>query len=202
MAERYGNPERAALLRLMVEGRKIPNPELKNVYGIELTRAARTKLNKDGLLVTVKEGRRLVHEITPDGETWCEKALADLESPPRSSGLARVGLEWLRYFARYARKHKIRLRDVISGEPLEDLIRAAYSELSDEPQDWVRLAKLRPKLNGAGKDEVDKVLLEMTRTGLVHLAQSTNSKALTDADHAAAIRIGSEDKHLVAIEES
>ena len=42
----------------------------------------------------------------------------------------------------------------------------------------------------------------MSGTGLVHLAQSTNTKALTAADHAAAIRIGSEDKHLVAIEES
>lgn len=202
MAEKYGNPERAALLRLLVEGGKISNPDLKNVHGIELSPAARTKLNKAGLLVTVKEGRRLVHEITPAGEEWCETALAGLETPPRSSGLARVGLEWLRHFARYARKHKVRLRDVIAPQSLEDLIRAAYSELSDEPEDWVRLAKLRPKLDGAKKEEVDEVLLKMSGTGLVHLAQSTNTKALTAADHAAAIRIGSEDKHLVAIEES
>ena len=32
---------------------------------------------------------------------------------------------------------------------LESLIRAAYQELANGPQDWVRLAKLRPKLDGA-----------------------------------------------------
>ncbi|SFW63389.1 hypothetical protein [Amycolatopsis australiensis] len=205
MAERYGTHERAALLLLLIEGRAIPNVEMRKDHGIELTPAGRAKLNKAGLLVTRTVGRRLVHEITPAGERWCEEALATIETPPRAGALARIGFEWLRSIAGYLREHDIRLRQVLGGSGgtnLETLIRAAYRELSDEPQDWVRLAKLRPKLNGADKDEVDKVLLEMTRTGLVHLAQSANRKALTDADHAAAIRIGSEEKHLVAIEES
>jgi DNA-binding PadR family transcriptional regulator len=204
MAERYGTHERAALLLLLVEGREIPNADMRNDYGIELTPTGRAKLNKAGLLVTRKEGRRLIHKITPTGEEWCEEALATVETPPRAGALARVGFEWLRAIAGYLRKSNIRLSVVLGkdGGSIESLIRAAYSELSDEPQDWVRLAKLRPKLDGANKDEVDKVLLAMTRTGLVHLAQSANRKALTDADHAAAIRIGSEEKHLVAIEES
>jgi hypothetical protein len=203
MAEKYGTHERAALLLLLIEGRQIPNSEMKNDHGIELTPAGRTKLNNAGLLVTHKEGRRLVHEITPAGETWCEETLATIEAPTRVSALARVGFEWLRSIAGYLREQGIPLRHVLhKGDGLESLIRAAYGELSDEPQDWVRLAKLRPKLNGASKDEVDETLLAMTRTGLVHLAQSANRKALTEDDHAAAIRIGSEDKHLVAIEES
>ncbi|MDX3189157.1 hypothetical protein PV458_12190 [Streptomyces sp. MN03-5084-2B] len=205
MAKGYGTHEQATLLLLLVERRDIPNVELRNDYGIQLTEAGRTKLNKDGLLVTRKEGRRLVHSITPDGENWCEKALSVIETPPRANALARVGFEWLRSTVRYLRRKNIRLREILAGgdgSDLESLIRAAYTELSDEPQDWVRLAKLRPKLNGASKDEVDEVLLDMSNTGLVHLAQSANLKALTEADHAAAIRIGSEDKHLVAIEES
>ncbi|MEQ0560572.1 hypothetical protein ABJI51_15910 [Amycolatopsis sp. NEAU-NG30] len=205
MAERYGTHEQATLLLLLVEGRDIPNAEMKNDYGIELTPAGRAKLNKAGLLVTRKEGRRLVHSITPDGERWCEEALSVIETPPRANALARVGFEWLRSIVRYLRAQNIRLRQILDTEEhpgLETLIRNAYTELSDEPQDWVRLAMLRPKLNGADKDEVDEVLLAMSRTGLVHLAQSANLKALTPADHAAAIRIGSEDKHLVAIEES
>jgi hypothetical protein len=205
MAEKYGTHERAALLLLLVERREIPNAEMKNDYGIELTPAGRTKLNKAELLVTRKEGRRLIHQLTPAGEDWCEGALGTIETPPRAGALARVGFEWLRAIVRYMREQNIRLREVLVKDDdggLESLIRAAYQELSDEPQDWVRLAQLRPKLNGAGKDEVDEKLLAMSRTGLVHLAQSANLKALTDADHAAAIRIGSEDKHLVAIEES
>jgi hypothetical protein len=204
MADKYGTHEWAALLLLLVERREIPNAEMKKDYGIELTPAGRTKLNKAELLVTRKEGRRLIHQLTPAGEDWCEGALGTIETPPRVGALARVGFEWLRAIARYLREQNIRLREVLGKDDggLESLIRAAYHELSDEPQDWVRLAKLRPKLNGAGKDEVDEKLLAMSRTGLVHLAQSANLKALTDADHAAAIRIGSEDKHLVAIEES
>ncbi|NUT47295.1 MAG: hypothetical protein HOV94_08275 [Saccharothrix sp.] len=82
------------------------------------------------------------------------------------------------------------------------MIRKAYEALSVKAQDWVRLAKLRPRLSGADKAEIDEVLLDMVRTGTVHLAPDSNRKVLTEADHAAAIRIAGEDNHLVAIEES
>lgn len=83
---------------------------------------------------------------------------------------------------------------------LESRIRNAYEELSVKQQDWVRLSKLREKLGNPDKAEMDRVLRAMARTGRVHLAPSSNRKALTAADHAAAHRIGSEDKHLIAIE--
>lgn len=87
-----------------------------------------------------------------------------------------------------------------TGTP-ESLVRAAYQELAVKPQDWVRLSKLRDKLNGVDRDEVDRALLEMTKTGFVHLAPDSNRKALTDADHASAIQLGDQDNHLLAIEE-
>lgn len=83
---------------------------------------------------------------------------------------------------------------------LESTIRDAYAELAVKPQDWVRLSKLREKLGNPDKAEMDRILLAMARTGLVHLAPCSNRKAHTDADRAAALRIGSEDKHLIAIE--
>ena len=49
---------------------------------------------------------------------------------------------------------------------------------------------------------MDETLLKMVRTGYAHLVPDSNRKVLTDEDHAAAIRIGGEDKHLMAIEES
>ncbi|NUT90877.1 MAG: hypothetical protein HOY78_02490 [Saccharothrix sp.] len=87
-----------------------------------------------------------------------------------------------------------------SGGDLESTIRQAYADLSVKPQDWVRLAKLREKLGGASKDEVDEVLMAMVRTGTVHLAPDSNTKVLTDEDRAAAVRIAGEDNHLLAIE--
>jgi hypothetical protein len=214
MPEKYGAHETATLFVLLLENRKVPNPELKNDHGIDLRPAGRTKLNKAGLLETHQEGRRLVHEITETGISWCEHELADgLKLPTRSGPLVRQTFELAHRLVEGLRRHGLRLIDVLgpAGDEssdeelpadLESLIRMAYEELSVKPQDWVRLAKLRPKLDGAEKDEVDRVLLTMAKTGLVHLAPDSNRKMLTDADHAAAIRIGSENKHLMAIEES
>jgi hypothetical protein len=107
----------------------------------------------------------------------------------------------LRHFVRYHQQRGTLVEVIRSGD-LESLIRKVYLDLSVKPQDWVRLAKLRPRLNGADRTEVDAQLLKMVKAGTTHLAPDSNRKVLTDADHTAAIRIGSEDKHLMAIEGS
>jgi hypothetical protein len=202
MPEKYGTNETATLIVLAVEG-EVRNPDLRNNHGIELSPAGRATLNEAGLIETHKDNRTYVHKITEAGIAWCGARLLDIQPTPRTGPLVRAVFEVLRRVAQHLKEQDIRIVDVLRGTGgLEALIRAAYQELSTKPQDWVRLAKLRPKLNGAGKDEVDNTLRAMTRTGLVHLAPDSNRKALTEADHAAAIRIGSEHKHLVAIEES
>lgn len=211
MPEKYGTHETATLLVLLLENEEVPNPDLKNEYGIDLRPTGRTKLIKAGLIETRKEGPRLVHKITETGLAWCANELTEVEPPTRSGPLVRLAFEVLRRTVSDLRQRGIPLVDALhptdDAEPdepddLESLIRTAYQALSVKPQDWVRLAKLRPRLNGAEKNEVDEVLLAMAKTGLVHLAPDSNRKVLTDADHAAAIRIGSENKHLMAIEES
>jgi len=201
MPEKYGTHETATLIVLTLF-KEVPNPDLKKEHGIELRPAGRDKLNAAGLIESRKDNRRFVHRITDAGVAWCETELTGVEPPVRTGPLVRQVFTVVRQLVQYLRQNGIRLVDVIRPADLESLIREAYQELSVKPQDWVRLAKLRPKLNGAGKDEVDQVLLAMARTGLVHLAPSSNRKALTEDDHAAAIRIGSQDKHLMAIEES
>lgn len=208
MPDKYGTHERAALIVLALYG-ELPNPELRNDYGIELSPAGRNRLNKDGLLESRMESRRYIHTITDAGIAWCEKELTGVEPPSRPGPLVRVAFEWLRRLAGHLQRQGVRLVDVLRADQeaapeadLETLIRAAYDELKTKPQDWVRLARLRPKLGGASKAEVDEKLVAMTRTGLVHLAPDSDRKALTDDDRKAAIRIGNEDKHLVAIEES
>jgi hypothetical protein len=89
---------------------------------------------------------------------------------------------------------RARAKEVESG------ILAAYRELSVKQQDWVRLSKLRAQLSHLDRGEVDRVLLTMIRTGHAHLAPDSNRKAHTEADHTAAMRIGTQDKHLLAIE--
>jgi hypothetical protein len=201
MPEKYGPSARAALMVLMLENREVPNTELVNQHKIKLSPADRDTLNDDGLLKTSTKTRPYLHQITDEGINWCMRDLVDGEPPSRSGPLARVHSELLRRFVRYHQERGT-LAEAIRSGGLESLIRAVYLDLSVKPQDWIRLARIRPKLNGADKSEVDDVLLKMMKTGTVHLAPDSNRKVLTDADHAAAVRIGGEDLHLMAIEES
>ncbi|WP_216209206.1 hypothetical protein [Amycolatopsis aidingensis] len=203
MAETLGNAEKAALFALLLVGTEITTPELKKRHRVDLRKETRDKLNKAGFIKSRTEKAPHVHEITADGKSKCEEVLASGERSARSSvALLGVLCELIAPVIKYLQQQNVRLADVVHPADLETLIRAAYRELSTKPQDWVRLAKLRPRLDGTAKDEVDQVLLAMTRTGLVHLAPDSNRKTLTEADHAAAVRIGSEQKHLLAIEDS
>ena len=202
MPKKYGVQEQAALLMIRRLNRDVLNTELTQ-NNVKLTVAGRNRLNKDGLLVSETQTRPFVHRITDEGVRWCENLILTIEPPSGSGALVREGFELLHRIPAALRRYGISLIDALwPGEDLESVIRAAYLELSVKPQDWVRLAKLRPKLNGAEKDEVDTVLLEMVKTGTVHLAPDSNRKVLTEDDHAAALRIAGEDNHLVAIEES
>lgn len=201
MAETYGAHERAALFVLALADREIPNPELVHDFGIKLSPAGRAKLVQARLLETRRDGNRIVHRITTDGIAWCRRELAAVEPPARSGPLVRAVFEVVRRLCR----GDLRLADLagpVEPADLESLIRTAYRELSQMPEDWVRLARLRPKLDGADRSEVDRTLVAMVKGGGVHLVPDSNRKALTREDHAAAIRVGSEDKHLMAIEGS
>jgi hypothetical protein len=88
----------------------------------------------------------------------------------------------------------------IARDDVEAHVREAYAKLARQPKDWVRLADLRPLLNGAARDDVDGVLKDMSRARRAHLAPDSNRKTLTEADHAAAVKIGGEPNHLIAIE--
>jgi hypothetical protein len=203
MPETYGTHERAALIVLALqENRKLSNPELRNDFGIDLRPPGRAKLKRAGLLETDETKRPFAYTITDAGVDWCERELAHIETPPRMGPLVRVAFEALRRSIRHLQHSGIRLVNVLNPSDLESLIRRAYDELKTKPQDWVRLAELRPKLGGAAKDEVDETLLAMMRTGLLHLAPDSDRRALTDDDHKAAIQIGNQAKHQVAIEES
>jgi len=202
MPEEFANDERAALIVLMLENRDVPNVELDRELKVRLGKPGRERLNEIGLLRSWREKNRLVHRITDEGITWCLEDLAAGGAPTRSGPLSRAHSAVLRLFVEYHRRRGTLAEVIRSGGDLESVIRAAYLALSVKPQDWVRLARLRPELDGADRDEVDGVLLGMFKAGEVHLVPESNRKALTDADHAAAIRIGSEDKHLLAIEGS
>ncbi len=201
MPEKYGSHEQATLFALMLARTEVGNPDLKNDYGIELRADKRARLNKDGLIRSWQVKRRFVHQITDDGIAWCVRELSVVEAPDRSGPLPRLVFEVMHRLPQYLRWRDLDFAEVVNRGSLEELIRKAYQELSATSGDWVRLARLRPMLDDVDRDAIDDLFPKMIKTGLVHFAPDSNTKALTEVDHAAAIRVGGEDKHLMAIEE-
>ena len=202
MTERLGNPHRAALFALMAAAREVSNTELDDLAGFRIHKELREPLNKAGLVVTRTTRTPHTHELTDKGWAWCAKELAE-HRPHAAGSLGGAFYAVLNGLERFLRRENRRLADVFAPEAdLRDQIRRAYQKLTAKPGDWVPLADLRPLLNGAAKADVDRALKELSRAGVAQLAPDSNRKALTEADHAAAIRVGGEDNHLLAIEES
>jgi hypothetical protein len=221
MTDRLGHKQTAAMFTLMVLGREVANQELEEVVGFALTGAERTELNDLGYVDSDRTGprRSYVHVLSDDGWAWCEKELAAGGPPParRQESLASALYVLLGGLDEFLRRNNLRLGDVFGptavvvppstangkkmpAEPIEDRIRNAYRELVKEPRGWVGLVDLRPKLGDASAEEVDAVLKKLSGSGEIHLVPEDNRKVLTAADHAAAIRIGGEDNHLLSFE--
>jgi hypothetical protein len=91
-------------------------------------------------------------------------------------------------------------RDGESAADVADRIRVAYAKLAPRPGDWVSLRRLRPLLGDVARTEVDAALKRMTRMPDVSIVPESNQKTLTPQDREAAVVIGDQDKHLIAIE--
>lgn len=205
MSNRLGHKQTAAMFTLLVLGREVPNPELREIVGFTLDSKERVELNKHGYVTSRKRGRALAHTLTERGVAWCRGELGRKTPPPPK---ARSLLVPALYLLLGALDEKLSLNEVfaqhaeLTRSEIEQRIRTAYRTLAGDSHDWVGLVDLRPMLGGAATEEVDAVLKELSRAGQVSLVPESNRKALTAADREAAIRIGGEDNHLISIEAS
>jgi hypothetical protein len=208
MTDRLGNKATAALLALMGLGGKASNTDLEPVVGFRLDGPERRRLNELDLVISHREGNKaFVHKLTRQGWAWCADELS-AERPPQAYSLGGALYAILSGLRRFLDRNNTQLKDVFTapeanlGDGLAAQIRKAYGKLARSPREYVPLADLRPLLDGATKDDVDRVLKDMSRARQAYLAPDSDRKNLTDADHAAAVRIGGEDSHLIAIEGS
>jgi hypothetical protein len=210
MTDRLGHKQTAAMLTLMALAREVSNPELQTIVGFALDGEERRQLNDLQLVTSRKRGRYYVHDLTDAGWAWCGDELsAGTPPPPRPRSTLSVALYvLLAGLDAYLKRENLRPADIfapvveLTTTEIETRIRTAYRKLAHSPRDWVGLVDLRPLLGDAPTEDVDTVLKDLSRAGRVHLVPESNRKALTAADHDAAIRIGGEDNHLLSIEAS
>ncbi|WP_326553321.1 hypothetical protein [Micromonospora sp. NBC_01813] len=221
--QRLSLPDTAVLLVLMAEAREVSNPELKQRYGLTLDGVARRRLNDRKLVESWKDGRSFRHVLTDGGWVWCTRQLSADGPPPRSGsgGIALYAV--LAGLGRLMVRVDLSLAEVFGATPapaapsgpepaptsgsqaeldeagVDARVRAAYRELTPRPNGWVKLAQLREKLADLDRAEVDAALLRMVGQPGVSVVPESNQKALTAADRAAAVRVGGQEKHLLAI---
>ena len=205
----YGIPERAVMIALMALNKETRNAELKERYRLDLKKAARVKLNREGLVQSRSlPGKGFAHELTDAGWAWVVAEL-DAKVPPRagSAGGALYALLNGLKVALEARGMVIqelfeRSEPSAPRQPgqLRERIRQAYRSLASLPRDWVELRDLRAQLGDWPRHEVDLELIRLFRDKDVNLTLHEDRGRLTQADRDAALRLGVDDMHLISME--
>ncbi len=204
--------EQAVLLVLMAEARPVRNPELPTL-GPELKKRDRDRLQGHGLIEVTTVGRSMVLELTDKGAATCAK-LFGAETPARPSGQGKALYTLLRAMRRYFDREDLVPGDVFLpldahapegdpdplGDDIEARVRSAYVRLAAYEGGWVDLVRLRAELSDVSKPDLDDALTQMYLVPGVSLVREDNQKTLTAADHAAAVEIGNQPKHMIAIQ--
>lgn len=181
----------------MAEARELTNAELSAVAGVKLDGQPRLRLNRLGLVDSVKVGRALVHELTEAGAQWCTRELTS--PPPPGSGSFGGAL-----YAVLAGLH--RHLDA-SGQVLSEIfqpdvagqITRKYAELTKGKPDQVRLAELRTRLPHIPPDDFTAAVTRLAEEDGVHVRAEADRKTLTEDDHAAAVILGGTARHLLTV---
>ncbi len=204
--------ENAILIVLMAEAREVLNTELKAVYGLDVRKASRDKLGRKQYVASRKSGptyamqlddRGWVHVqdeliFRSNGAAAQAAAVSAILGGLRDRVLDRSGCK---SFAELFALNDV--RGPASAPEQEHILRTrivnAYDALKDEPGGWVSLTRLRPFFGDVSRAAMDDALRKVSREPGATLAPESNQKVLTDADHEAAVHIGGQDKHLLAI---
>jgi hypothetical protein len=217
--------ERCVLINLMTKAAPLQQSYLINVAGVSgLKPAHRNNLKARGFIEVTEKPITLA--LTDEG--W-EAAKAELSNePPKGAGTAGATLYTVLDFVRRLIDHSgvpaddlfrmqfkpnqiataidsaVTVATTANGSGAMQLdvatrIRQAYRELTDQPGDFVMLAALRDKLADLPRTDLDTALIQLNQDPDVDLIPESNQKSLTPQDRAAAVSIGNQDKHLIAI---
>ncbi|MEQ4303695.1 hypothetical protein ABNF97_20345 [Plantactinospora sp. B6F1] len=214
--------DRCILVTLMIKATPLPQTYFTNIAGIGLKAEHRRRLLSRELIEVTEKPITLA--LTDEG--WRRAAEELGAEAPRGAGSTGgalyVALDFLRRLIDHSGTRAddlFRLQisggDVVSAlaaapppapGPAPDrdadvatMVRRTYQELAGRPGDYVMLSELRSALGDLPRAEVDAALVRLNRERNVHLVPESNQKVLRPEERAAAVNIGNQDKHLIAI---
>jgi hypothetical protein len=206
--------ESAILVVLMAEAREVLNTELRERYGLDVRKPQRDKLTRLHYVASRKSGP--TYALALDDKGWVRMqtdfnfslrgatalgaALTALQASLRDRVLARSGCATLtELFAVSDVRAPVPTRGPEPSGPMKARIVSAYDALADEPGAWVSLRRLRPFFADVPRDDLDDSLRRLSREDGVNIAPESNQKTLTEADIKAALHLGGQENHLLAI---
>lgn len=206
-----GVADSATMFALMAEATEVRGPELGEIAP-KMDPARRKRLSG---LIEFRKGPRnaFYYSLTDDGWAWCARELG--AAPPKGATSAHKTLyAVLAGVGRYLSASDARLYEIfgavveagdeepVAGEPsLRNRIIGAYRSLARRPGAWITVTDLRGELPDVEREALDAELVVFQREPGVSLIQQENRALLTDADRAAAVQVGAQACHLLAIEE-
>jgi hypothetical protein len=201
--------ESAILVVLMSENRDIRNPDLKEHFGFELKKPSRDKLNRLNYVQTTTEGRVMVHRLGDAAWDRFQEPLNFDGARPRAFGaalgalLAAVQRDLQRNNRSLAMAFAPEMAEPpprpVAGVDIDGRIREAYTATASAPRAWVSIADIRRKLGDVDRADLDAALRRLERESDVNIVPESNQKALSDEDRRAAVIIGDQPKHFLAI---
>jgi hypothetical protein len=87
----------------------------------------------------------------------------------------------------------------VSPSELIDQIRVVYKARAQVPGDWVSIADIRDELGSVGRGQLDAALKQLEQEPDVNIVPQANEKALSERTRQAAVIIGRQPKHFIAI---
>jgi hypothetical protein len=203
MAADLSAADYAILIVLKAAGRELSNNEMDKLYHFRLVSPDYQRLNAAGYVDSETKHRPFRHRLTDEGR----KLLADplgIEEDRAEEGEKRSFRERCLWAAVVAQQNGIAVHHdepAVTEKPaeLQDRIRVAYAKLAGGPGEWVDLTALRPMFGDVPKSELDKALKQMLQASDVRLEPEPFGHRIGAAERSAAVRIGGEDRHKLAI---
>jgi len=214
--------ETAALLILLAEAGPVSNVRLIQDHRCQLKKRSRERLERLKLIEVERASGRLVLTLSEEGWAHCRTQLAVASAPPGSGAVGGALYAVLRRWGRFLAARRLSLDEFVTasntpaatGAPageqapgeqapgeqaVEERVRAAYRMIAARAGDLVSLADLRDLVGDLAAADVDAALRRLHRRRGVTLVPEANQKTLDVRTRAAAVTIGDQPKHSIAM---
>jgi hypothetical protein len=205
MAAELSSVDYAFLAILKVEDRELSNTEMDRLYQVRLKSRPFERLVAAEYIYSDTSRRPYRHTITAEGlkalnaelgidEDWVEEGeKRSLRERQLWAGVVALQKQVILQNGPAATATKEKPAD------LDGRIRDAYGKLAETPGAWVDLTALRPLLGDVPKDEVDRALVRLLRSPEVRLDPEPFGHRVGPAERLAAVHVGGEARHKLAI---